>query len=205
MQVVFRRPQNWGHVPELCQKPGCIPCKHHTEGTPSSSKCYTKRAMNRTPRLFLRKDAIRHPPKVVLVESGLMVFMHMSLTLNLTSAISKQFSEDDFQCELPLPLGGCRIAFPLSKGFGGMLPETIFNFASPWSAFQLTSAWNFLIKCNKYLKGNCHELRMYLGKFVCDNMPDFLATFRSRNLLFCLELSLLLQKAHHIRAVLPSL
>ena len=42
---------------------------------------------------------------------------------------------------------------------------------------------------------------MYLGKFVCDNMPDFLATFRSRNLLFCLELSLLLQKAHHIRAV----
>ena len=40
------------------------------------------------------------------------------------------------------------------------------------------------------LKGNCHELRMHLRRFVCDNMPGFLATFRSRNLLFCLELSL---------------
>ena len=38
------------------------------------------------------------------------------------------------------------------------------------------------------LKGNCHELRMHLSKFVCDNMPGFLATFRSRNLLFCLDL-----------------
>ena len=34
------------------------------------------------------------------------------------------------------------------------------------------------------LKGNCHELRMHLSKFVCGNMPGFLATFRSRNLLF---------------------
>ena len=37
------------------------------------------------------------------------------------------------------------------------------------------------------LKGNCHELRMHLSKFVCGNKPGFLATFRSRNLLFCLE------------------
>ena len=34
------------------------------------------------------------------------------------------------------------------------------------------------------LKGNCHELRMDLSKFVCGNMAGFLATFRSRNLLF---------------------
>ena len=33
------------------------------------------------------------------------------------------------------------------------------------------------------LKGNCHELRMHLSKFVCANMPGFLVTFRSRNLL----------------------
>ena len=30
------------------------------------------------------------------------------------------------------------------------------------------------------------SLRMHLSKFVCGNMPGFLATFRSRNLLFCL-------------------
>ena len=40
------------------------------------------------------------------------------------------------------------------------------------------------------LAGNCHELHMHLSKFFCGNMPGFLATFRSRNLLFCLELSL---------------
>ena len=40
------------------------------------------------------------------------------------------------------------------------------------------------------LKGNRHELRMHLRRVVCDNMPGFLATFRLRNLLFCLELSL---------------
>ena len=34
------------------------------------------------------------------------------------------------------------------------------------------------------LKGNCHKLRMHLSKVVCGNMPGFLATFRSRNLLF---------------------
>ena len=33
------------------------------------------------------------------------------------------------------------------------------------------------------LKGNCHELRMRLSKFVCGNMPGFLATFCSQNLL----------------------
>ena len=27
------------------------------------------------------------------------------------------------------------------------------------------------------LKGNCHELRMHLSKFVCGNMPGFLAYF----------------------------
>ena len=43
----------------------------------------------------------------------------------------------------------------------------------------------------------------HLSKFVCDNMPGFLATFRSRNLLFCLELSLSPPKARHMRAVLP--
>ena len=53
------------------------------------------------------------------------------------------------------------------------------------------------------LKGNCHELRMHLSKFVCDNMPGFLATFRSRNLLFCLQLCLSPPKARHMRAVLP--
>ena len=31
--------------------------------------------------------------------------------------------------------------------------------------------------------GNCDELRMRLSKFVCVNMPGFLATFRSQNLL----------------------
>ena len=41
-----------------------------------------------------------------------------------------------------------------------------------------------------YLKANCHELCMHLSKFVCGNMPGFLATFCSRNVLFCLELSL---------------
>ena len=53
------------------------------------------------------------------------------------------------------------------------------------------------------LKGNCHELRTHLNKVVCGNMPDFLATFRSRNLLFCLELSLSPPKACHMRALLP--
>ena len=48
------------------------------------------------------------------------------------------------------------------------------------------------------LKGNCHELRMHLSKFVCDNMPGFLAAFRSRRLLFCLELSLSLPKPRHM-------
>ena len=33
------------------------------------------------------------------------------------------------------------------------------------------------------LKGNCHELRMRLSKFACGNIPGFLATFRSQNLL----------------------
>ena len=50
---------------------------------------------------------------------------------------------------------------------------------------------------------NCHELRMHLSKFVCGDMPGLLATFRSRNLLFCLELSLSPPKARHIRAILP--
>ena len=53
------------------------------------------------------------------------------------------------------------------------------------------------------LKGKCHELHMRLSKFVCVNMPGFLATFRSRNLLFCLELSLSPPKTRHMRAVLP--
>ena len=53
------------------------------------------------------------------------------------------------------------------------------------------------------LKGNCHELRMHLSKVVCGNMPGFLATFRSRNLLFCLELSLSPPKARHMRAAFP--
>ena len=55
---------------------------------------------------------------------------------------------------------------------------------------------------SEILKENCHELRMHLSKFVCDNMLGFLATFRSRNL-FCLELSLSLPKSRHMRAVLP--
>ena len=56
------------------------------------------------------------------------------------------------------------------------------------------------------LKGNCDELHMHLSKFVCVNMPGFLATFRSQNLLFCMEsalLSLSLPKARHMRAFLP--
>ena len=40
------------------------------------------------------------------------------------------------------------------------------------------------------LKRNCHELCMHESKFVCGYMPGFLATFRSQNLLFCLEWSL---------------
>ena len=58
-------------------------------------------------------------------------------------------------------------------------------------------------KHSRVLKGNCLELRMHLSKFVCGNMPGFLATFRSRNLLFCLELSRLPPKTRHMRAVLP--
>ena len=46
---------------------------------------------------------------------------------------------------------------------------------------------------------------MHLSKVVCGNMPGFLATFRSRNLLFCLELSLSQPKTRHMRAVLPSI
>ena len=53
------------------------------------------------------------------------------------------------------------------------------------------------------LKGNCRELRMHSSKFVCGNKPGFLVTFRSRNLLFCLELSLSPPKVRHMRAVLP--
>ena len=53
------------------------------------------------------EDAIRHPPKVVL-----MVFesltLKLNLTLNLTSAISKYFSEDDFRRDLPLVDVGLR-------------------------------------------------------------------------------------------------
>ena len=52
------------------------------------------------------------------------------------------------------------------------------------------------------LKGNCHELRMHLSKFVCGNIPGFLDTFLSWNLLFCLELSLSPSKARHA-SVLP--
>ena len=54
-----------------------------------------------------------------------------------------------------------------------------------------------------YLKGNCHELRMHLSKFVCGNMPGFLSTFHSWNVLFCLELSLSPPKARHMQAVFP--
>ena len=53
------------------------------------------------------------------------------------------------------------------------------------------------------LKRNCHELRMHLSKMVCGNMPGFLATFRSQNLFFCLELSLSPPKAGDMLAVLP--
>ena len=52
------------------------------------------------------------------------------------------------------------------------------------------------------LKGNYHELRMHLSKFVCGIIPGFLATSCSRNLEFCLDLSLLPPKARHMRAVL---
>ena len=41
-----------------------------------------------------------------------------------------------------------------------------------------------ILSFSKAFKGNCHELRMHLSKFVCGNMPGFLATFRSRDLLF---------------------
>ena len=50
-------------------------------------------------------------------------------------------------------------------------------------------------------KGNCHKLRMHLSKIVCDNMPGFLATFRSRNLLFWLQWSLSLPMTRHMSAV----
>ena len=53
------------------------------------------------------------------------------------------------------------------------------------------------------LDGNCHGLRMHLSKFVCGNMPGLLVTFRSRNLLFCLEFSFSPPKARHMRAVFP--
>ena len=39
------------------------------------------------------------------------------------------------------------------------------------------------------LKGNYHELRMHLSEVVSGNMPGFMATFRSRNLLFCQVIS----------------
>ena len=44
---------------------------------------------------------------------------------------------------------------------------------------------------------------MHLSKFVWGNIPGFLATFRSQNLLFCLELSLSPPKPRYMRAVLP--
>ena len=44
---------------------------------------------------------------------------------------------------------------------------------------------------------------MHLSKFVCGDMPGFLATFRSQNMLFCLELSLSPPKACHMQTVLP--
>ena len=50
----------------------------------------------------------------------------------------------------------------------------------------------------KGVKGNCHELRMHLSKFICGNMAGFLSTFRSRNLLCCLELFLSPPKARHM-------
>ena len=54
------------------------------------------------------------------------------------------------------------------------------------------------------LKGNCHELRMHLSEFICGNMPGFLGTFRSQDLiLFVLSLSP--PKASHMRAVLLSI
>ena len=61
----------------------------------------------------------------------------------------------------------------------------------------------FVASCKRALKGNCHELRMHLSKFVCGNILGLLATFRPWNLLFCLELSLSPLKARHMRAVLP--
>ena len=52
-----------------------------------------------------------------------------------------------------------------------------------------------------------HELRMRLSKFVCGNIPaGFSGHFsfsRSRNLLFCLELSHWPPKARHMMAALP--
>ena len=54
------------------------------------------------------------------------------------------------------------------------------------STLTLTSNKVVNLRTAALLKGNCHERRMHLSKVVCGNMPGFLATFRSRNLLFCL-------------------
>ena len=46
-------------------EPGCIPCKQHAEGTPSSSKCYAKRMkrfMNQYTKAFSR-GLLGHAPQ----------------------------------------------------------------------------------------------------------------------------------------------
>ena len=73
----------------------------------------------------------------------------------------------------------------------------------PFTRAIFVAIFLILTHAIEWLKGNCHELLMHLSEFVCGNMPGFLASFRSRNLLFCLELSLSPPKARHTRAVLP--
>ena len=70
------------------------------------------------------------------------------------------------------------------------------RFSGPYFGEYRLHRKNYII-----IKGNCHEMRMHLSKFVCGNMPGFLVTFRSRNLLFCLEWSLSPPKARHMRVV----
>ena len=72
-----------------------------------------------------------------------------------------------------------------------------------WAFFYFSLNDRGLIRRERGFKGNCHELHKHFSKFVSGNMPGFLATFHSRNLLFCLELSLSPPKACYMHTVLP--
>ena len=83
-------------------------------------------------------------------------------------------------------LGACYIQTKVTKCIREKITLCTFMDKPLNHIHQDTKSARLIALCKRTLKGNCHELRMHLSKFVCGNMPGFLATFRSRNLLFCL-------------------